>query len=81
MEQVGILRETGHGQFNGSVVFPVIDTDGNVTEIYGRKINRKLRRGTPEHTYLLRNALNGKRSRGIWNAAALNDTDEIILTQ
>jgi hypothetical protein len=57
----------------------VFDSDGNVTEIYGRKINRKLRRGTPDHTYLLRNGHNGDTPRGIWNSSALQDTDEVIL--
>jgi hypothetical protein len=39
LQQIGILRQTGHEQFNGCVVFPVFDAPGNVCEIYGRKIN------------------------------------------
>jgi len=79
LEQVGILRNSGHGQFNGSVVFPVFDANDNVTEIHGRKINRKLRRGTPKHTYLLRNGSANRAPRGVWNASALKDADQVIL--
>ena len=32
------LRESGHEHFNGSLVIPVLDEAGNVTEVYGRKI-------------------------------------------
>jgi len=78
LQQVGILRDTGHGHFNGSVVFPVIDSDENVTEIYGRKIG-KLRSGRSKYTYLLRTTHNGQIPRGLWNTAALHDTDEVIL--
>lgn len=39
LQKLGLIREpTGHEHFSGSVVFPVIDPDGNVTEMYGRKI-------------------------------------------
>lgn len=37
LQKLGLLRATGHEHFRGSVVVPVIDTDGNVGEIYGRK--------------------------------------------
>jgi DNA primase len=52
LQRLGILRESGHEHFTGSVVIPVIDLEGNVTEIYGRKITEGLRAGTPLHTYL-----------------------------
>ena len=41
LQRLGIIRESGHEHFIGSV-----------TEIYGRKINDNLRAGTPMHTYL-----------------------------
>ena len=44
LQQLGILRESGHEHFNGSVVFPVFDLNGSVTEMYGRKITPGLRR-------------------------------------
>ena len=36
-----MLRASGHEHFNGSLVIPVIDEQGNVTEVYGRKITRR----------------------------------------
>jgi DNA primase len=59
------LRESGHEHFNGSIVIPVIAATGEVTEVYGRKVNDHLRAGTPLHLYL------PGPHRGVWNAAAL----------
>ena len=52
LQRLGILRESGHEHFNGSLVIPVIDPEGKVTEVYGRKISADLRAGTPLHLYL-----------------------------
>ena len=52
LQRLGILRESGHEHFAGSLVIPVFDLDGNVTEMYGRKITPNLREGTPLHLYL-----------------------------
>jgi DNA primase len=35
LERIGIYRESGHEHFNGSLVVPVLDEGGNVTELYG----------------------------------------------
>jgi DNA primase len=43
LQSLGILRETGHEHFNGSIVVPVFDDNGHVSEIYGRKITKALR--------------------------------------
>jgi DNA primase len=75
LQRLGILRESGHEHFMGSVVFPVISLDGNVTEIYGRKITAGLRAGTPLHTYL------PGPHRGVWNEEALTVSKEIILCE
>jgi DNA primase catalytic core len=79
LQRIGILRESGHEHFNGSIVMPVIAPSGEVTEIYGRKINDNLRPGTPMHLYL------PGPHRGVWNAAALGSaahgTQEIILCE
>ncbi len=75
LQRLGILRESGHEHFTGSVVIPVIDPDGNVTEIYGRKITPGLREGTPLHTYL------PGPHRGVWNEEALVVSKEIILCE
>ncbi len=52
LQRLGILRESGHEHFNGSVVVPVIDAVGRVVEMYGRKMTPNLRAGTPLHLYL-----------------------------
>ena len=44
-------------------MIPVIGADGEVTEVYGRKINDNLRAGTPLHLYL------PGPHRGVWNAS------------
>src|SRR5438270_617059 len=43
LQRIGILRETGHEHFNGSLVVPVFDAAGNVVEVYGRKLLDNLR--------------------------------------
>jgi len=75
LQRLGILRESGHEHFTGSVVIPVIDPEGNVTEIYGRKITAGLREGTPLHTYL------PGPHKGVWNEEALAVSKEIILCE
>jgi DNA primase len=75
LQRLGILRESGHEHFTGSVVIPVIDLEGNVTEIYGRKITEGLRPGTPLHMYL------PGPHRGVWNEEALMVSKEIILCE
>lgn len=52
LQRLGVLRESGHEHFNGSLVIPVMDAAGNVVEVYGRKITSGLRPGTPLHLYL-----------------------------
>jgi DNA primase len=75
LQKLGILRESGHEHFTGSVVIPVFALDGNVTEIYGRKITEGLRPGTPLHTYL------PGPHKGVWNEEALTVSKEIILCE
>jgi DNA primase catalytic core len=61
LERLGVFRESGHEHFTGSLVIPVLDAQGQVAEIYGRKINDNLRAGTPSHLYL------PGPHRGVWN--------------
>ncbi|MEO7404095.1 MAG: CHC2 zinc finger domain-containing protein [Burkholderiales bacterium] len=60
LEALGIYRASGHEHFNGSLIVPVIDEAGTVTEIYGRKIVENLRAGTPKHLYLPRRVAAGR---------------------
>lgn len=79
LQRLGVLRSSGHEHFNGSLVIPVLggppDQGARVTEIYGRKIGSRLRKGTPLHLYL------PGPHRGIFNHQALMDSKEIILCE
>ncbi len=75
LQKVGILRKTGHEQFNGSLVIPVFDTSGNVVEIYGRKVGGRLTKGTPLHLYM-----NGPHA-GVWNYQTALAGEEVILCE
>ncbi len=79
LEKVGIYRESGHEHFNGSLIVPIFDAAGNVREVYGRKIQHRLRKGTPKHLYLAEDCRPG--SRGVWNIEALQVAKEIILCE
>jgi DNA primase len=78
LQKIGLIRDSGHEHFNGSLVIPVLDEAGNVVEVYGRKLLDNLRAGTPKHLYLP--ARDG-RSRGVFNVAALATCKEIILCE
>jgi len=75
LTSLGILRQgSGHEHFRGSLIIPIISEDGEVTELYGRKINSNLRSGTPHHLYL------PGPHKGIWNPECLS-SPEIILCE
>jgi DNA primase catalytic core len=75
LQRLGILRESGHEHFTGSLVVPIHDENGAITEIYGRKINDNLREGTASHLYLP-----GPHA-GVWNEAGLKNQEEVILCE
>ena len=75
LQKLGILRESGHEHFNGSLVIPVINPAGDVMEMYGRKVTSNLREGTPNHLYL------PGEHRGVWNEEALIASKEVILCE
>ena len=75
LERIGVFRASGHEHFNGSLVIPIFDEQGRVTEMYGRKVTPKLRPGTPLHLYL------PGPHRGVWNIEAFQASREIILCE
>lgn len=75
LQALGLVRDSGHEHFNGSLVVPVLDAHGDVWEIYGRKITPNLRAGTPLHLYL------PGPHRGLWNVEAVQSSPEIILCE
>jgi DNA primase catalytic core len=75
LQRLGLMRASGHEHFAGSLVIPVVDDGGNVTEVYGRKIRDDLREGTAYHLYL------PGPHQGVWNIEALKGTKEVILCE
>ncbi|AXF77078.1 CHC2 zinc finger domain-containing protein [Erwinia tracheiphila] len=75
LQAAGVLRESGHEHFTGSLVVPVVDLNGQIREMYGRKITDRLRKGTPLHLYLP-----GPHG-GVWNGQALAASSVVILCE
>jgi DNA primase len=79
LQRVGILRESGHEHFNGSIVVPLFgSTDGSprvAIGAYGRKIRDNLRVGTPKHLYL------PGPHRGVFNREGLAGQSEVIVCE
>jgi len=76
LEELGVLREkSGHEHFVGSLVIPILNLNGEVVQMYGRKIGDRLRPGTEYHLYLP-----GPRC-GVWNEQALIASKDIILCE
>jgi DNA primase catalytic core len=65
LQAIGLMRESGHEHFNGSLVVPIVGRDGHVQEVYGRKIRDNLRQGTAYHLYL------PGQHAGVWNEDGL----------
>ena len=78
MQTLGIMRESGHEHFNGSLVIPIFDLDGQRgRQMYGRKITRRTcGRDTPLHLYLP-----GAASRRVERSRRLEASKEIILCE
>ncbi|MDE8744541.1 CHC2 zinc finger domain-containing protein [Pectobacterium polaris] len=75
LQAIGVLRSSGHEHLAGSIVVPVIDLNGQVRELYGRKVGDRLRSGTPNHLYLP-----GPHG-GVWNEQALVASKSVILCE
>jgi DNA primase catalytic core len=77
LQTIGLLRESGHEHFNGSLVVPVIDPNGLIHEMYGRRIVAGQRtRITNYHMYLP-----GPHA-GVWNEeGVIASGGEVILCE
>jgi DNA primase len=71
LERLGIYRESGHEHLNGCVVVPIFGDKGDVTELYGRRLDDGGRSGI-KHLYLP-----GPHA-GIFNPEALNEPEVIL---
>lgn len=74
LQQIGIIRDSGHEHFNGSLVIPVINESNEITEVYGRKLLENLRKGTPKHLYL------PGEHQGVFNPSSFS-CQEVILCE
>ncbi|MDY4326325.1 CHC2 zinc finger domain-containing protein [Pectobacterium brasiliense] len=75
LQAIGVMRSSGHEHLAGSLVVPVIDLNGQVRELYGRKVGERLRAGTPNHLYLP-----GPHG-GVWNEQTLVASKSVILCE
>lgn len=78
LQDLGVLRASGHEHLVGSLVIPIQDSAGYVTGMYGRKTRNDLRPGTPDHLYL------PGPHRGVFNVEAFGESGTaktIILTE
>jgi DNA primase len=80
LQRVGILRDSGHEHFNGSIVVPLFGASADgapcaVVGAYARKLLDNLRVGTPKHLYL------PGPHRGVFNREGLEGQPEIILCE
>jgi DNA primase len=72
LQRLGIIRESGHEHFNGCLVVPILDAEGGVVGLYGRKLLDNLTPGLARHLYL------PGPHRGPWNPAALASREVIL---
>jgi DNA primase len=80
LQRVGILRDSGHEHFNGSIVVPLFGVAHGharpvVVGAYARKLLDTLRLGTPKHLYL------PGPHRGVFNAEGIEGQTEVILCE
>jgi DNA primase catalytic core len=78
LQKLGILRaSSGHEHFNGCMVVPLLDEQGRVRGMYGRRVIRDwlLRAGAPPHLYL------PGPHRGVFNVSALAQHKTVILCE
>jgi DNA primase len=75
LQTLGILRESGHEHFNGSIVIPIVDAQGHAVQLYGRKLLDNLRAGTAKHLYLPRP------HAGVFNRIGITGAKEVILCE
>ena len=77
LQELGVIRASGHEHLSGSLVIPVCDVNGEVVQLYGRKLRDDLNhRGSSRHLYLP-----GPR-RGVFNARALAGCDgELVVCE
>jgi DNA primase len=76
LRELGVLRSSGHEHFTGCLTVPVLDGNGAVGEIYGRRVQKlDPRTATSAHLYL------PGPHRGVFNIAAFASLDELVVAE
>ena len=71
LKTIGVLLDTKHERFTDSLVFSVLDVEGQITTLYGRYTGQ----GEKKHLYL------PGRSTGIWNESIIKTYADIIIVE
>jgi hypothetical protein len=80
LQSLGLYRESGHGHHNGCVVVPVCNDAGHLQELYGRKIAPGFhRQWNGCHLYLSETWRAAHPERGVLNASALSESEDLFL--
>lgn len=74
LQSLGVYRGSGHEHLNGAVVVPIRDADGTVVEMFGRRMARPDARFPRGRDLFLH-----EEPRGVFNLAALEASDEVIV--
>ncbi len=72
LQAVGVVRESGHEHMRACIVVPLFDAEGEVVQMYGRKVDDSR---LPRHLYL------PGAQRGVFNREGLAGAHEVILCE
>jgi DNA primase len=75
LEHLGVYRASGHEAMMGCVVVPLLDAEGQVVQLYGRRTTDHVRPGAPKHLYLAGG------HRGVFNRSGIAGQEEVILCE
>lgn len=74
LQDLGVLRASGHEQFRGCLVVPVRDSSGRIVQCYGHRVNRPQQRGEPVVEVLWFPAP----ATGVWHLGAMASAEVIV---
>ena len=75
LQQLGLYRDNGREHFRGCVTVPLFNAQGEVVQMYGRRIGKVQSGDLPKHLYM-----RGPH-RGVFNHQALQASKDIILCE
>ncbi len=83
LKRAGILLKGEQERFTGCLVFPVLDVEGNITTLYGRKVSAAPRPSplSPRPSGEARHLFLPGRHTGLWNVGIIKTCSDIILVE